>query len=88
VPSTHFGASWHGRPLSVVMDSMPTTGAEYNMRALEVQCSNHNGIGLSEWYNVSVQERAWKVAGMLVPVLTSALYATQQAANMHAKAKK
>ena len=64
------------------MGSLPESGAEYNVRHLETQCCNLNGMAMEEWYNMALTERTWKVAAMLLPIIIGSLQARQSAAEL------
>ena len=54
-------------------DDMPQGESSYNMRQLEAQCSNLNGISLRDWYCMDVRERNWKVVAMISPGMLQSL---------------
>jgi len=49
-----------------------------------VQCANENGKKLEEWYWLHVQDRTWKVAGMILPFIVDALKGVQAEADLAA----
>jgi hypothetical protein len=65
-------------------DDLPGGGSEYNMRQLEIQCANQNGVlNLDDWYAIPMKMRAWKVAAMIVPNILAMLEQRSQAASMN-----
>lgn len=54
---------------------------KYNLRVWEMQCANENGKSAEEWYWIAVQDRTWKVASMIIPIVVATLDAIQIKAN-------
>ena len=68
--------------MSTIFQDMDNEGgASYNIRAFEIECSNLNKMGLTEWYALPLTDRELKVACMVMPNLFGRLQAMQAAVN-------
>ena len=59
--------------MDVIQESSGSGGMMYNLRAWEMQCCNSNGMSAEAWYWLNVKDRTWKLAGMLLPNISTVL---------------